>query len=105
MFLLKCCFCFKSVVKQSENESKLNEKNSPKPKKSNSKLLSCFSVAEDEFDIIDTNDVNISKFNKIVKTSADISTQTETNTIEKNITSNKIENDFIMPDSNLEKEH
>lgn len=89
-FLKSCLCCFK---KQKITNDVLCD-SPPKDKKTkNKKFLSCFTVQED-FDIIDSNEIP-SKIINSLKISVDSSTQTEEN--------DNSENDFIITDSYLEK--
>lgn len=91
-----CFFCFR---KKDTCKDDLFSKSPNKKKEKSNKFLSCFSVQE-EFDIIDSNEVP-NKFNSIVKT-VNEGTQTES-TVKTNTKNNEIENDFIITDSYLEK--
>ena len=112
LFCIKCCCC--CYNDESISENKLCDEPTKEKKNKNNSLFSCFQIQEDEFDIIDSNEIKSSKFEKMLNISNSIGTQTETNNSVKNINNdekndeknnekNEFENDFIITDSDLEK--
>jgi hypothetical protein len=114
LLYLFCCFCKKE---ESKSDTKLCEDKTVNKKnnKKNNNLFSCFQIQEDEFDIIDIDDEKKNTFEKFINLSQSIATQTESSNIQqknnidsdtnidKNLQKNDIENDFIITDSDLEK--
>lgn len=112
----KCCFCFNTNVKSNDQLCEESPKDIKKSKSSS--LFSCFTVQEDEFDIINAHEIPTSKFEKIINHTQSMGTQTEDNKKSNNIQhddknddthndthndKNNFENDFIITDSDLEK--
>jgi hypothetical protein len=108
----KCCFCFNTKVKSDDQLCEESPKDIKKSKSTG--LFSCFTVQEDEFDIINTHEIPTSTFENIINHTQSMGTQTEENKKSQNTQyddknddtyndKNKFENDFIITDSDLEK--
>ena len=103
IFFKKRCGCFCMKKNEKENNTKKNKEKKEKKvengmnnlkEKKNKGLLSCFTLQNDEFDIIETNEIQ-DKFDKIVAL--------QTNSDKIMVNKNENENDFIIAEIDIEK--